>query len=428
MSILRSLQAPERRGADGRLDWGSSYIPTNAETGLTFAGVQVSEQQAFAIATVFTCVDIISTAISTLPINVTATASDHSKIPVAVPPLLDRPDPTMTRQQWISQVIVSLLMRGNAYGIIGGRDGMGFPTVIKLVHPDQMVPRKMPDGTREYRLNGVVVPTNTVCHIPGLTTPGDFIGMDPLQYMRGSWGLATATERYGAAFFSNSANPSGVLEHPGDLDPDETLELAREWRTAHQGITTAQTPAVLTGGMTWKPVSISPDNAQFILTRGYQAAEIAATFHVPTHLALGSADRTTSYGVGIESMELQFWNYGLSGWMNRIEQMFTDYTPPSITAKFDMTQRIRPPSLERYQRYTLARNGGILSINEIRGMEDLPPIPADGGDDYWAPLNFAPTDSPVFQDPTIKSGGIGGGIENSPKAPPAPSSPTGDPT
>ena len=425
MSILRSLRAPEQRGADGRLPWGSSYIPTNAELGLMSAGVPVNESTALALATVFTCIDIIATAISTLPINVLTKTTDHTKVRIAEPPLVECPDPTITRQQWISQVIVSLLLRGNAYGIIASRDDMGFPSVIKLVHPDQMVPRQLPDGSKEYRLNGLIVPTRNVMHIPGLASPGSFIGLDPLQYMRGSWGLAAATEKYGGSFFSNSANPSGVIEHPGDLDPEETLELAREWKVAHQGIGNAQYPAVLTGGMTWKPVSISPENAQFILTRGYQAAEICAFFHVPEHLALGNADRTTSYGVGVESMELQFTTYGLSGWMYRIEQMFTDYTPANITTKFDMSQRIRPPTLERAQGYTLARNGGWLTLNEIRANEDMPPVVGDGGDDHWAPLNFAPVDSPVFQDPAIKSGGIGGGIENSPKAPPAPSSPDG---
>jgi phage portal protein BeeE len=156
------------------------------------------------------------------------------------------------------------------------------------------------------------------------------------------------------------------------------------------------------------------DTAQFLGSRNFSAAEIAAWFRVPPHLALGSADRTTSWGIGVESMSMSFQQYTLGPWMVKLESQLNDYLPPDQTVKFDLTDMVRAPSLERYQRHTLARNAGILSINEIRGMEDLPAIPGDGGDDHMAPLNFAPVDSPAFQDPALSSGGIGGGMDQSP--------------
>ena len=332
------------------------------------------------------------------------------------PPLVENPWPDGNLITWLSQVMYSLLLRGNAYGVLSARDEDGYPTVIQLVHPDTVTARRNPDtGNREYRINGRLMRTADIMHIPALTPTGGFIGLNPVEYMRGSWGLASATEKYGGAFFSNGANPSGVLEYPGDLSENETLELKRAWQVQHQGVSMAQAPAVLTGGLTWRQISINPDDAQFLATRAYQAAEIAAFFRIPEHLALGSADRTTSYGVGIESMEIQFVTYGIGPWLSRIEAQLSQYLPPAYTVQFDLSKRVRGPSLERYQRYTLARNGGMLSINEIRALEDMPPIPADGGDDYWAPLNFAPTDSPTFQDPSLASGGIGGGLVNSPK-------------
>ena len=112
-------------------------------------------------------------------------------------------------------------------------------------------------------------------------------------------------------------------------------------------------------------------------------------------------------------MSMSFQQYTLGPWMVKIESQLNDYLPPEQTVRFDLTDMVRAPSLERYQRYTLARNAGILSINEIRGMEDLPNIGL-GGDDHMAPLNFAPIDSPVFQDPSLSSGGIGGGMDQSP--------------
>ena len=418
MSILRRL---ETRGADPLLPWGSSYIPTNAQTGLMAAGVPINDDTALSISTVFTCVSILSDTVSTLPLVTLVKTHDHSKVIVdPPPPLIANPWPDGNVLTWLSQVMFSLLLRGHAYGVIQTRDGDGYPTSIQLIHPDLVVARRNLQGQREYRIDGRLIPTVNVMHIPALTPPGGFIGLNPIEYMRGGWGIASATEKFGGAFFSNSANPSGVLEVDGDLSDEETLELSRAWKQAHAGVGNAQYPAVLTGGVTWKQISITPEQAQFLATRQYQAADIANFFRVPQHLALGNADRTTSYGVGIESMELQFLTFGLGPWLRRLEMALSAYLPPDEICKFDLSQRVRAPSLERFQRYTLARNGGMLSINEIRAMEDLPPISADGGDDYWAPLNFAPTDSPTFQDPTLSSGGQGGGVENSPDAPPAP--------
>jgi HK97 family phage portal protein len=414
MSILRAITAPERRAADPRLDWGNSRIPTNGEIGMTAAGVRVNQDDALAIPTVYTCVAIIADAISSLPVQTLVRTKDRSKVPVdPAPALIDNPWPDSTRQDWLAQVMFSLLMRGNAYGFIASRDKNGYPSAVQILDPDTVTARRA-NGEREYRVNGHIVPTENIMHIPALVPPGGFVGLDPIRYMANSFGLATAATRYGASFFQNSALPSGVLETNEDLSERETLELARAWRAAHQGVGQSQMPAVLTGGVQWKQISLSPDNAQFLGSRQFSASEICAWFRVPEHLALGNADRTTSWGIGVESMELQFVTYTLGPWMNKLETQLSAYLPTDWTVQFDLTDRVRAPSLERYQRYTLARNAGLLSINEIRAMENMAPLPGDGGDDYWAPLNFAPVDSPVFQDPTISSGGIGGGMENSP--------------
>ena len=91
-----------------------------------------------------------------------------------------------------------------------------------------------------------------------------------------------------------------------------------------------------------------------------------------------------------------------------------------VMVKFDLSDRVRGPSIERAQRHTLEINGGWKVVDDIRGEEGLPPLPNGIGQIPWRPLNFAPANSPTFLDPNLKSGGIGGGIENDPDAPPAP--------
>lgn len=418
MSILRTIAGVERRAAtptNGASDWGAgAVIPTNGQLGYTMAGVQVSESTAMSLATVFTSVAIVSDSISSLPLKVYERTTDGVNVPVArTPALIDCPWPGSTRQDWLGQVLVSLLLRGNAYGIICARDSLGYPSAIQLIHPDAMQCR-MVAGQVEYRLSNRVVDPEMIFHVPAMASPGSGIGMDPISYMRSSLGGAIAAERYGNSFFQNSAQPSGVLETSEDLSPRETLELARAWRSAHQGVSSAQMPAVLTGGVQFKSISLSPEAAQFLETRKFSAEEIAAFFRVPRHLALGGDDKTANV-VGLEAIELQFVTYCLGPWMNRIENKMNTYLPVGQVCKFDLSERVRAPSLERYQRYTLARNSGILSVNEIRAAENLPPLAADQcGDDHWSPLNFAPMGSPVFQDPALSSGGIGGGMDQSP--------------
>ena len=99
MSILRSLARPETRGADPRIPWGNSYIPTNSQLGLMAAGVPVTDDRALALSTVFTCISIIVDAISAMPITVLRKTADHTKVPVdPLPALIQSPDPEMTLQ------------------------------------------------------------------------------------------------------------------------------------------------------------------------------------------------------------------------------------------------------------------------------------------------------------------------------------------
>ena len=165
---------------------------------------------------------------------------------------------------WWTQYTISMALRGNFFGQIIERDGEMYPTQIKPVHPDQANVRRLPDGKIEYRLLGKVVPNQDVFHVRYLTVPGGLLGLNPVEYLRNSLGLARAQDLYGAAWFQNSAMPSGVIQAQGELDPEEVLALARRWNATHQGIGQSSLPAVLTEGMEFKAVSMNPEDSQFI--------------------------------------------------------------------------------------------------------------------------------------------------------------------
>jgi HK97 family phage portal protein len=425
-TAYRWLTATEERGADPTLPWGSSYIPTNGQLGLVAAGVPINDDTALSISTVYTCVAILADAVSTLPLGAYR-KSNATKTIEPSPLLVSDPWPEGILQDWLTQVMVSLTLRGNFYGRITERDDRGFATTVQPLHPDDVTPRRNSDtGAREYWLKGRPVANVDMLHIPALLVPGSFVGLNPVEYQRTSWGLASATEKYGGQFFANSAHPSGVIEVAHDLSTEETLALAHDWKMAHGGIGNAQYPAILTGGATWKTVSLAPDDAQFLQTRTFQRSDIASFFRVPEHM-LGMQDKTSSWGTGIEQMDIGFVVNTLQPWLNRIESYMTKLLPPNQVAKFDLTGRMRGDSGQRATYYTTMINAGLMCADTACDLEGLPRLPNGEGKIYYRPSNFTTTEQMKNNPPAPgSSGGIGGGIDQAPDAP-APGGPQSGP-
>ena len=378
----------------------------------------MNESQAMSVITVYTCVAILCDAVATMPLETFRLKPDGTLKMIDSPLLITNPWPEGTLQDFLTQIVYSMKLRGNSFGLIADRDVRGYATMIQPIHPDSVFAMRASTGKRVYRVNGVTVPTPDMVHMPALLPPGSFVGLNPIEYVRSSFGLARATELYGGQFFGNSAMPSGILAVDGDLTETETLELARAWKAAHQGVGMAQTPAVLTGGVTWQQLTIGNEDAQFLGTRDFQRHDIASFFRIPEHM-LGFQDRTSSWGAGIEQMEIGFVINTLTAWLSRIESYLSKLLPASQVVKFNLSGRLRGDTLQRFQAYTLGRNGSWLCIDDIRNMEGLPPLPGGKGQDFWAPLNFAPIDTikAGLADP---NGGPGGGIGDTPQAPSAP--------
>jgi HK97 family phage portal protein len=409
-----------------QIEWGSSRIPLPSEAGGNpIQGVFLTESQALGIATVYTCISIISDAIATLPFQAYKRTKDNSKVIIdPTPPIIANPWPEGSVMDYVTQICVSLLLRGNFYGVVGSRDARGFPTSIVPIHPDAVNAwRDVNTGARVYRVNGKIVDTSEILHIPYMLVPGSFIGMNPVEYARLSWGGAMSASTYASRFFTNSANPSGILTTDQDLSPEQAKEMANQWMAVHQGVNRSNMPAVMTGGVSWHQIALNHDDMQFLQTREFSRDEIASWFRVPAHL-LNQQDRTSSWGTGIEQMEMGFRINTLQPIASRIEAYHTKMLPGAQLARFDFDERLRADALTRWQSYTLAANAGVLNANEIRDKEGMPHLPKDLGDHYWRPVNFAPVDK-ILDGTANVNGGPGGGIANGPNNP-APKADTTD--
>ena len=361
------------------------------------AGKNVTERSAMQMTAVYSCVRVLSEAVAGLPLHLYKYRSDGGKEKAIDNPLYfllhDEPNPEMTSFVFRETLMTHLLLWGNAYAQII-RNGKGEVVALYPLMPNKMTVDRDENGRlfyKYYRGNDeairnkeyeVILSPYDVLHIPGLGFDG-LVGYSPIAMAKNAIGLAIATEEYGAKFFANGAAPSGVLEHPGTLkNPDKVRE---SWNATFGGSHNANKVAVLEEGMKYTPISISPEQAQFLETRKFQINEIARIFRVPPHMV---GDLEKSSFSNIEQQSLEFVKYTLEPWLVRWEQsMVRSLLSPSekqeYFIKFNVDGLLRGDYASRMSGYATARQNGWMSANDIRELENLDRIPAEEGGDLY---------------------------------------------
>ena len=396
--------------------------PTNATSGSAYrffmggstSGKRVNERSAMQMTAVYSCVRILSEAIASLPLHLYRYNEDGGKEKAIDHPLYfllhDEPNPEMTSFVFRETLMTHLLLWGNAYAQII-RNGKGEIVALYPLMPDRMTVDRDENGKLyyEYQTSSDDAPTMKgstvilrppdVLHIPGLGFDG-LVGYSPIAMAKNAIGMAIACEEFGAKFFANGANPSGVLEHPGTLkDPAKVRD---SWNAAFGGISNAHKVAVLEEGLKYTPISISPNEAQFLETRKFQIDEIARIFRVPPHMV---GDLEKSSFSNIEQQSLEFVKYTLDPWVSRWEQamirsLLSQTEKPIYFLKFNVDGLLRGDYQSRMNGYATARQNGWMSANDIRELENLDRIPAEeGGDLYLINGNMLPLkDAGAFAD------------------------------
>ena len=395
-SLFKSRGKPQNRTP------GSSYA---FFLGGSTSGKAVTERSAMQMTAVYSCVRILAEAIAGLPLHLYRYTPDGSKVKAVDHPLYlllhDEPNPEMSSFVFRETLMTHLLLWGNAYAQII-RNGKGEIVALYPLMPNRMSVDRDKHGQLYYTytrasdeaptMTGttVLLPPSDVLHIPGLGFDG-LVGYSPIAMAKNAIGLAIATEEYGAKFFANGAAPSGVLEHPGTIkDPSRVREA---WMSQFGGSANSGKVAVLEEGMKYTPISISPEQAQFLETRKFQINEIARIFRIPPHMV---GDLEKSSFSNIEQQSLEFVKYTLDPWVIRWEQsiqraLLRPEEKKRYFAKFNVEGLLRGDYQSRMNGYAVARQNGWMSANDIRELENLDRIPAEaGGDLYLVNGNMLP--------------------------------------
>ena len=386
--LFRSRDAPKNSTA------GSAY---RFFLGGSISGKNVNERSAMQMTAVYSCVRILSEAVAGLPLHLYRYDADGSKEKAVDNPLYfllhDEPNPEMTSFVFRETLMTHLLLWGNGYAQII-RNGKGEVVALYPLMPNRMTVDRDDKGQLYYEYQtssddakitkgGTVrlKPTD-VLHIPGLGFDG-LVGYSPIAMAKNAIGMAIACEEYGAKFFANGATPGGLLEYPGTVkDPERVRE---SWNKGFGGSSNSNKVAILEEGMKYTPISISPNEAQFLETRKFQINEIARIFRVPPHLV---GDLEKSSFSNIEQQSLEFVKYTLEPWLIRWEQsmarvLISQNDKADYFIKFNVDGLLRGDYASRMSGYATARQNGWMSANDIRELENLDRIPAeDGGDLY----------------------------------------------
>lgn len=371
--------------------------------GQTDSGKVVTERSSMQLTAVYACVRIISESIAALPLHLYRVLSDGNKERAENHRLYailhDEPNPDMTSFVFRETLMTHLLLWGNAYAEIV-RNNKGEVVALYPLMPNRMKTDRDKRGTLYYEYtpeegdvgtkgrSSIVLSSSDILHIPGLGFDG-LVGYSPIAMAKNTIGLSLATEEYGAKFFKNGATPGGILEHPGIIKNPERVR--ESWNSVYQGSGSSHRIAVLEEGMKYTPISIAPNEAQFLETRKFQIDEIARIFRVPPHM-VGDLDKSSFSN--IEQQSLEFVKYTLNPWVVRWEQaikksLLTEEEKKSYFVQFNVDGLLRGDYVSRMNGYAIGIQNGFMSPNDIRRLENMNLIKAeDGGETYMCNGNM----------------------------------------
>ena len=383
--VAARLFGLEARGVDSPVSFSDIYgkgLDLFSSGSNTKTGLSITSDTALEVSTVYGCIRVLSDTVSTLPLD---QMMRRDGVPRPVRPRaswLDFTAGPWNQVQLFGMIMTSLLTDGNAY-LATIRDGAGLIQWLDILDPSSVTPKRLTDGSIVYEVAMENSSTKTVGpmdikHIQGMMLPGRLEGLSPISYGRETIGLARATQEYGGAFFGNGAVPGSTIEVPGILSPTAAKVIKDSWESSHRGVKNSGRLAVLTEGAKFSPVSLSPNESQFLETRVFSVSDIARFFGVPLQLLNAEGPQ---FGSTTAEQNVAFVQHSLRPWIERLEAGLTDLLrseDPLLSKKtfvrLNVNSLLRGNMSERYNVWAVAVTQGILTINEVRKEEGLQPV------------------------------------------------------
>ena len=345
--------------------------------------VAVDADTAMRLSAVWACIRLISGVGSTLPLDVfRGSGTDRVEVGSS---LFDAPFPDVTLPMWLHQMWVSLLTDGNAYALVSSTGGNGWPTSLELLDPGRVSWTPSGDSWR-VRVDGRPVerfPTGRLWSVSLFTRPGVPFGMSPIDHARYTIGAGLAAERFGGQFFTKGGTPNALLYAESELTAEQAGAAKAAFVRATSG---TREPAVLGAGWRYERVQLSPDEAQFLDAQRFTVEQIARIYGVPPEMIGGASSGSSVTYANREQRAADWLTFGLMPYLVPIEAALSTLIPRPQRVKFNVDAVLRSDLKTRYESYEIASRIGdisgtpLLSVNEMRDLEDLTPV--DSGDTF----------------------------------------------
>jgi HK97 family phage portal protein len=318
------------------------------------------------------------------------------RVPVNDPPLLVKPGGDATPPDWVYMLMVSLLLRGNAYGWIVRRDRDGYPVQIEILNPDKVQIRKdSATGRLVYMINGNPVPTEDIWHVRAYRMPGSPLGLSPIQYAALSINTDAAIQQFALGYFNDAPHPASVLTSDQSINKENALEIKDRLKASVVG----REPLVLGAGLKFNPLSVSPNESQFLETQKLGVAGIARIYGVPAEMINSESGNSMTYA-NIESKGIDFLVYSVQGWLTRLEAAMAPLMPGQKHARFDPSVLTRTDLEGRIKAGAIAIASKQATPDEVRAWSDLPPLTEEQKALLeLVPLTVSPTGMPKSTSP-----------------------------
>lgn len=363
--------------------------------GTTASGESVGPNTALTLSSYFAGVRAIAEDIGKIPLILYRRTDKRSKDRAISHPLYrllhDQPNPDMSAMDFRACMTAHAINWGNAYAKIE-RNDMGQVLSLYPLEPSRISIKRTTDGELVYVYSPesggqVRYEQRRVLHIRGLSSDG-IQGYSIARLARESIGLGLAEQKSGGAFFGNAGRPSAILECPQPLNREDADKLREQWEAQYGGAAKAHKTAVLSGGITAKPFSISNEDAQFIESRQFTVEDMARWLRVPPHI-IGHLLRSTFSNIAVQGIEyvvfcLLSWAVR---WEQEIQRKLISRRERNVFCEHLFDGLLRADIKTRYEVHAIRRQWGLASANDIHELENTNPI-GTAGDVYLVPANM----------------------------------------
>ncbi len=338
----------------------------------------VSESDSLGLAAVWSAARFLSDYISTLPLHAYRRLGEDRQRMGSLPQLLQFMAEDGTLTDWVSEAVFSLALHGNAIGLVLGRDGFGFPTSVQWRPKTEFYVDDTSSTVRpQWYWNGRRIDRSELVHIRWMKVPGKTLGLSPIEHFALTVGTGLKSQRYGYDWFDAGGVPPGTFKNSEKkVDQAEADVIKSRLVNAIK----SRKPIVYGADWDYNAITIPPEQAQFIETAKLNATQVANIFGIHPEEVGGESGGSLTYNTE-ELREIRRAS-DARPWFTRLENGLSAVLPERQFVKFNADAAIRADLLTRYKAYALSRTMGLHSIDEIRALEDLPPLPNGEGQDY----------------------------------------------